>query len=226
MKKNITVLLLLGCLSFLIGCFPVRQLIVDEFTSPTCVFEYDGSKNNIFSEIKKELAHYDFLVFPNDDRETAMLVTEIRKLHYDEYYDISLFFTDTVKFLMETPKETSGGKSVKESGRLVFIFNEANNATRIELFVKVFIEMDVYTTEIAQIPFEHPLLYKFYGIISKLPNIKVIQAPPEQKEKPVKRNGLSPSKPPVEPPAKPSSYTPIIVIGGIGVLAILIRLIF
>jgi hypothetical protein len=216
--KYIFVLLLLGCLSVLVGCFPTRLIISDEFTSPICVFEYNGSIDDVFSKIKKELAFYDFLEFPNDDRNSAMLVTEIRKLHKDEYYDVNLFFTTPPSFI----------HSSKEAGRLIFIFNEANHSTKIELFAKIFIELDVDVTtkRSASLPSHHPLLYKFYNIISEIPNIKVVQAPPEQKviQEPPETTKSS-SKPIVEPSDRPSSYTPIIVVFGISVALISVILV-
>lgn len=204
-KKSITVLLLC-CLSFLVGCGYNQYMFKESITSPICVFEYDGCADVIYSEILRTLVLYNFPVFATNQK-PDVLVTEIRCLYeITEYYD---YFSHTGEYEGVIRKD-------EQSGRLIFLFTDlGNNKTEIKLFTHAFIDIDA-TAHGINTPNQHKFLNKYIDIIKEIPNIKLISEPePEQ------QIDLSSRLPSANPTIfKSSSYTPIIV--GIAVVAIML----
>ena len=154
----------LNCLN---GCaIPVPIEVSDEITSTHCIFEYDGSLNDIYSKIKREVAGYNFVEFQPDDRNSALLVTNFKSLPPNEKYNINLFFS--------TP--TSLKEKDEQDGRLVFIFTEMGNKTQIEFYTITQIKFKVHAKQYPSTPvgLPHPMLIKYKEIIREMPNVKLI----------------------------------------------------
>ena len=89
-------LLLLACLGGLIGCEVPRQIIraegTEQITTNPCIFEYNGTVDEIYSMIKRELTMNLFITSLPDDRKSAVLVTDFKSLSTNESYNVKRFF--------------------------------------------------------------------------------------------------------------------------------------
>jgi hypothetical protein len=177
-----------GCVNYVdYSVFLNTYNIYYNIISPTYVFEYDGNVEEGYSEIKKEIFRNELPTFFHDDRYSAVLATNTRKLFQDEYYHPTLFFE---KLLTSIPTNINLNS---QEGNLIFLFtNLGSDKTKIELYTKTFVELkiqiktptDEVKTEVETItPTEHPFLQKHVDIISKIPNMKLVYIPPEPDSK-------------------------------------------
>jgi hypothetical protein len=150
------------------GCY-TYYTVPTVATSPTYVFKYDGNVEESYSEIKKEIFRNELTAFAHEDRYSAILVTDLKKLLPDEMYYPYLFFVDPSDWLIFNKQQ---------EGILVFLFtNLGDDKTKIEFYTKTFVELSVRTgrndeTKIETIsPPKHPFLQKYVEIFSKIPKI-------------------------------------------------------
>ena len=166
MKKLIIKLLLVAIILFSLlvgfsGCSSYYAL-TEVVTSPTQIFEYNGSVEESYSEVKKELFRNNQMAFSYEDRHSAILVTNIRRLFISEYYNLNLFFQNIPEIVFSN-----------QEGSLFFLFTDlGNNKTKIELYTKTFVKIEGDTPpKIPSIYPQHPFLQNHIDIISKLPKI-------------------------------------------------------
>jgi hypothetical protein len=169
--KKVTVLVTILLLIGLCGCtyFP-NITTIEVVTSPTQIFEYDGSVEESYSEVKKELVRNNLLPFSLEDRLSAILVTELRELYPCEIYNPNLFFKEQPNYYVN---------SKYQKGSLFFLFTDIgnNSKTKIELYTKTFIALSMKAADVdgtipeTIAPSVHPFLQKQVDIISKIPKI-------------------------------------------------------
>ena len=177
MKKLIVLqvvsfLLLVG----LIGCVPPPTLFriegKHEITTNPCVFEYNGTVDEIYSMIKRELTMDLFITSLPDDRKSAVLITDFKTLLKHESYDeISFFFRKVLVKL----------HSSRQEGRLFFTFEDLGNGkvqinffTTVILIADITVNLDVENYMGTPHDLTHPLFVKYRDIISTFPNVRLI----------------------------------------------------
>ena len=171
--KTIYFFFFLTILTYLCGCGVTTKGLEDRTlqSQEPYVFEYDGTFDDLFTLLKRELFLNGFMI-SYENKEDGIISTEYKLLSEDESYQIGVGL-----------KVMVGMHSDKQYGRLVFmLMPPENNKVQFHYFGKLTVDAKVLMNNYQSQDLSaeniliqgHPFLMKYREKIRKIPNMKLL----------------------------------------------------